>query len=191
MQVDASEIMLFRTYGEWEHWLEKNFEKEDGIWVRFAKKNSGLTSISYAEAVDVALCFGWIDSLVNKYDDKSYIQKFTPRRKRSIWSKINREKIEKLTQLGKMRPAGLAQVEAAKADGRWAAAYDAPSTSTIPDEFMVELAKNKKAKEFFATLTKSNVYAIAWRLQTAKKPETRARRTKAIIAMFARGEKLH
>lgn len=191
MTPETHHIELFKDISSWEHWLEQNCEKSEGIWVRFANKNSGLASLSYAEAVDVALCYGWIDSLVNKYDEKSHIQKFTPRRKRSIWSKINREKVERLIKEGKMRPSGLAQVEAAKKDGRWAAAYDAPSTSTIPDEFMVELAKNKKAKEFFVTLNKSNLYAISWRLQTAKKPETQVNRTKAIIAMLARGEKLH
>ena len=191
MTPETRHIELFNDISSWEHWLEQNCEKSEGIWVRFANKNSALASLSYAEAVDVALCYGWIDSLVNKYDEKSHIQKFTPRRKRSIWSKINREKVERLIKEGKMRPSGLAQVEAAKKDGRWAAAYDAPSTSTIPDEFMVELAKNKKAKEFFVTLNKSNLYAISWRLQTAKKPETQVNRTKAIIAMLARGEKLH
>ncbi len=191
MQVDPSSMFLFKDSTEWDQWLEKNCENSDGIWVRFANKNSGLISMSYSEAVDVALCFGWIDSLVNKYDEKSHIQKFTPRRKRSIWSKINREKIERLTKEGKMRPTGIAQVESAKVDGRWDAAYDSPTTSTIPDEFMKELAKNKKATDFFATLNKSNLYAIAWRLQTAKKPETKANRTKAIIAMLAKGEKLH
>jgi uncharacterized protein YdeI (YjbR/CyaY-like superfamily) len=191
MTPETRHIELFKDASSWENWLEKNCENTDGIWVRFANKNSGLQSLSYAEAVDVALCYGWIDSLVNKYDDKSHIQKFTPRRKRSIWSKINREKVERLIKTGKMKPSGLAQVQAAKADGRWAAAYDAPSTSTIPEEFMTELVKNKKAKEFFTTLNKSNLYAISWRLQTAKKPETRANRTKAIIAMLAKGEKFH
>ncbi len=191
MQVDPSSIMVFSDSAQWEKWLEKNGEISDGIWLRLGNKNSDLKIVSYVEAVDVALCFGWIDSLVHKYDASSHIQKFTPRRKRSIWSKINRGKIERLISEGKMRPAGLAQVAAAKADGRWAAAYDAPSTSTIPDQFMVELAKNKKAKEFFATLSKSNLYGIAWRLQTAKKPETRINRTKVIIAMLARGEKFH
>lgn len=191
MQVDPSSIFLFKDPQGWESWLEKNCEKSDGIWVRFANKNSGLTSLSYVEAVDVALCYGWIDSLVNKYDEKSHIQKFTPRRKRSIWSKINREKVERLIKTGKMRSSGLAQVEAAKADGRWDAAYDSPTTSTIPEEFIKELDKHKKAKEFFATLNKSNLYAISWRLQTAKKPETRANRTKIIIAMLAKGEKFH
>ena len=191
MQVDPSSIMVFSDSAQWEKWLEKNGEISDGIWLRLGNKNSDLKIVSYVEAVDVALCFGWIDSLVHKYDASSHIQKFTPRRKRSIWSKINRGKIERLISEGKMRPAGLAQVAAAKADGRWAAAYDAPSTSTIPDQFMVELAKNKKAKEFFATLSKSNLYGIAWRLQTAKKPETRINRTKVIIAVLARGEKFH
>lgn len=191
MTMTDKHIELFADQASWEHWLQKNCEKSDGIWVRFANKNSGLTSLSYIEAVDVALCYGWIDSLVNKYDEKSHIQKFTPRRKRSIWSKINREKVERLIKTGKMRPSGLAQVEAAKADGRWDAAYDSPTTSTIPGEFIKELEKHKKAKEFFATLNKSNLYAISWRLQTAKKPETRANRTKVIIAMLAKGEKFH
>lgn len=191
MQVDSSSIFLFKNSAEWEKWLEKNCEKSDGIWIRFANKNSGLISMSYAEAVDVALCYGWIDSLVNKYDAISHIQKFTPRRKRSIWSKINREKVERLIKEGKMRPSGMAQVEAAKKDGRWEAAYDSPTTSTIPEEFMVELRKNIKAKEFFTTLNKSNLYAISWRLQTAKKPETKANRIQQIIAKLAKREKFH
>ncbi len=191
MQVDPSSIMVFSDSAQWEKWLEKNGELSDGIWLRLGNKNSNLKTLSYVEAVDVALCYGWIDSLVNKYDEKSHIQKFTPRRKRSIWSKINREKVERLIKEGKMRPTGLIQVVAAKKDGRWEAAYDSPTTSTIPEEFIKELGKHKKAKEFFATLNKSNLYAISWRLQTAKKPETRANRMRVIIEMLAKGEKFH
>lgn len=191
MQVDPSSIMVFSDSAQWEKWLEKNGKLSDGIWLRLGNKNSNLKTLSYVEAVDVALCFGWIDSLVHKYDASSHIQKFTPRRKRSIWSKINREKVERLIKEGKMRPSGLIQVVAAKKDGRWEAAYDSPTTSTIPEEFIKELGKHKKAKEFFATLNKSNLYAISWRLQTAKKPETRANRMRVIIEMLAKGEKFH
>ncbi|MBP9813587.1 YdeI/OmpD-associated family protein [Candidatus Woesebacteria bacterium] len=191
MQVDPSSIMVFSDSAQWEKWLEKNGKLSDGIWLRLGNKNSNLKTLSYVEAVDVALCFGWIDSLVHKYDASSHIQKFTPRRKRSIWSKINREKVERLIKEGKMRPTGLVQVVAAKKDGRWEAAYDSPTTSTIPEEFIKELGKHKKAKEFFATLNKSNLYAISWRLQTAKKPETRANRMRVIIEMLAKGEKFH
>ena len=183
-------IIAFENSHKWRAWLEKNHEKQ-GIWLRFFKKNSSVATISYDEAVDEALCFGWIDSQVKRYDEKSYLQKFTPRRTKSIWSKINREKIAHLTKEGRMHPAGIKHVKQAKQNGQWDTAYDSPSTMQIPDDFLKELAKNKKAKAFFETLNKTNTYAISWRLQTAKTPETRDRRMKAILETLAKGEKFH
>lgn len=191
MAINDLPIHSFESSKKWEEWLKKHHEDETGIWIKFFKKTSGVPTISYNEALDVALCYGWIDSLLNKYDDISYIQKFTPRRAKSMWSKHNREHIERLITAKRMHPAGLRAVEAAKADGRWDAAYDKPSTMEIPNDFLKELAKDKKAEKFFNTLTKANTYAIAWRLQTAKKPETRERRMKKILQMLTKGEKIY
>ncbi len=185
------EIISFSSPKEWERWLSKNFTREAGIWLRFYKKDSGKKTVIYAEALDVALCYGWIDGLLNKYDAKSYIQKFTPRRTKSLWSKRNTEHIARLTKEGKMKPSGLKAVEAAKADGRWKNAYDSQSTMKLPKELSRELSKYKKAKSFFESLSKSNKYAIAWRLQTAKKPETREKRMSLILAMLKKGKKFH
>jgi uncharacterized protein YdeI (YjbR/CyaY-like superfamily) len=184
-------IIPFANGSEWEEWLEKNHKTAKGVWMQFFKKSSGVPTITWVEAVEVALCFGWIDSQAKKHDEKSYLQRFTPRNPRSIWSKINTEHVARLTKLGKMKPAGLAAVEAAKADGRWDRAYDSPAMMKVPDYFLKEVNKNEKAKAFFETLSKSNTYAIAWRLQTAKKPETRERRMKLLIEMLEKGEKLH
>jgi uncharacterized protein YdeI (YjbR/CyaY-like superfamily) len=184
-------ILLFTTQPEWRAWLEKHHTQLDGVWLQMYKKASGKQSINYDQALDEALCYGWIDGLVNKYDDASYIQKFTPRRAKSMWSKRNREHIARLTQAGKMTASGLTEVARAKADGRWEAAYDAPSTMVIPEDFLTELAKVPQAEAFFKTLNKTNTYAIIWRLQTAKKPETRERRMKVILDMLAKGEKFH
>lgn len=184
-------IIAFSSQKEYEIWLDANHESADGIWMKIYKKNSGIPTISYAQAVETSLCYGWIDSQLKSLDEKAYIQKFTPRRSKSIWSKINREHIARLIKEGRMKPAGLKQVEEAQKDGRWADAYDSPSTTTIPEDFLRELKKNKIAHDFFLTLTKSNVYAITWRLQTAKKPETRLRRMHTILEMLARKEKIH
>lgn len=185
------ETLSFKTAKAFEKWLAKNHETPIGIWLRFFKKESGEKTITYKEALDEALCYGWIDGQANKYDDTSWIQKFTPRRAKSIWSKRNTTYIDRLTELGKMKPAGVAEVEKAKADGRWEKAYDSPSNMSFPDDFMKELSKKKKAKTFFESLNKANRYAIAWRLQTAKKPETREKRMKIILEMLAKGEKFH
>jgi uncharacterized protein YdeI (YjbR/CyaY-like superfamily) len=184
-------IISFETPQLWEKWLEENHAVSQGIWLRFYKKNSGEKTIVYQEALEVALCFGWIDSQVKKYDERSYLQKFTPRRSRSIWSKVNTEKVERLIKEEKMRPAGLLEVEKAKADGRWEKAYSSPSSSVIPGDFLTELDKNKKAKEFFSTLNKTNVYTITWRLETAKKLETRQKRIKEIIEMLQKEQKFY
>ncbi len=188
---DGAEIILCTTPREWEEWLEKNHQDTAAVWIKFYKKATGKKSISYAEALDGALCFGWIDGVVNKFDEESYLQRFTPRTKKSNWSKINTKHIERLIKLGKMQPAGMREVEAAKKDGRWDSAYESPATITIPEDFLKEIAKNKKAKEFFASLNRTNFYAIAYRLQIAKKPETLERRKKQILEMLEKGEKFH
>jgi uncharacterized protein YdeI (YjbR/CyaY-like superfamily) len=192
--VAAKQDLIFHSFesGEaWETWLEASHSNTPGIWMRFFKKDSGVLSVTYLEALHVALCFGWIDGQVKKHDEQSWLQKFTPRRPKSIWSKRNREFVANLTEAGKMRPAGLKEVEAAKADGRWDQAYDSPSNMKMPDYFLAELAKHSDAHKFFATLNKANLYAIAWRLQTAKKAETRAKRMASILEMLAEGKKFH
>jgi uncharacterized protein YdeI (YjbR/CyaY-like superfamily) len=172
-------------------WLTKNHNRSEGIWLRVYKKGSGVASVTYPEALDQALWFGWIDGQKKPFDDQSWLQKFTPRRPRSGWSKYNTQHAERLIESGDMAPSGLREVNAAKADGRWKAAYDSFANAAVPDDFLQALSKNKKAKAFFETLNKTNLYSIAYRLQTAKKPETRDRRIKMTIAMLARGEKYH
>ena len=184
-------VLLLKDQSVWHDWLKQNHGRDDGVWLKFAKKGSGETTVTYAEALDEALCFGWIDAIVNALDEKFYLQKFTPRRKRSVWSRINTEKAEKLIAEGRMQPSGMAQIEAAKADGRWEQAYESPSNMKVHEDFKAALDKNVKAKQFFEQLSQSNKYAIYWRVQTAKKPETRERRIKQLVAMLARGEKLH
>ena len=184
-------VISFKTANAFEKWLAKNHNKVNGILLRFFKKDSGKKTITYKEAVDESLCYGWIDGRADKFDDESWIQRFTPRRAKSIWSKRNTENIERLTLLGKIKPPGLAEVEKAKADGRWTKAYDSPKEMQIPDDFIKQLSKNKKAKAFFETLNKTNKYAIGWRLQTAKKPETKEKRIKAIVEMLSKKQKFH
>jgi uncharacterized protein YdeI (YjbR/CyaY-like superfamily) len=186
-----SEIIAFPSAKEWELWLAKKHARSAGVWIRFFKKGSGIASLTHADALAFALCFGWIDGQVKKHDADSWLHKFAPRRPRSLWSKRNRELAAQLTKAGKMQPAGLKEVESAQSDGRWDRAYDSPSTMTVPQDFMKELSKNKAARKFFNTLNKANIYAIGWRLQTAKKPETRERRIKAMIEMLAAGNKFH
>lgn len=184
-------VKSFATSEKWREWLVTNHQKSSGIWLRLYKKNSGKKTITYAEALDEALCFGWIDGQKKPYDALSYIQKFTPRRSRSMWSKRNREHVARLIKEKCMQPAGLREIEAAKKDGRWTAAYDSPKDMSVPEDFMKALKKDKKTYAFFKTLNKANTYAIAWRLQTAAKPETRARRMKNLLEMLSRSEKLH
>ncbi len=185
------QVIAFKNSAEWRQWLTEHHAVTDGLWLRLYKKASGTPSVTYAEALDQALCFGWIDGQKNKYDELSFIQKFTPRRQRSMWSKRNIEHIQRLTDAGLMMPAGLAEVERAKQDGRWGAAYDKPSEMVAPESFLSELAKYPKAKVFYETLNKTNTYAIAWRLQTARTEETRKRRQDKILAMLKAGEKMH
>lgn len=185
------ETIAFASAAKWEAWLRKNHASSQGLWVRLFKKNSGVKSVTYDEALLAALCYGWIDGQKNKHDAESWVQKFTPRRARSMWSKRNIQHVERLIAEGKMTAAGMREIEAAKADGRWARAYDAASDMKVPEDFLKELSKNKKAKAFFDTLNKANTYAIAWRLQTAKKPETRERRMKVLLEMMKKGERVH
>jgi uncharacterized protein YdeI (YjbR/CyaY-like superfamily) len=184
-------VLLFKTPEKWRLWLELHHHSKAGVWLQFAKKNAPLQSINYDQALEEALCFGWIDSLLQKYDDQSYVQKFSPRKSNSIWSKKNTEHIEQLIKLKKMHPAGLAVVEAAKQSGRWQIAYDKPADMKVPADFLAELEKKPKAKAFFETLNKANTYAIAWRLHTASKPETRQKRFQKLIEMMEKGQSLH
>lgn len=188
---EETEILSFKTSKEFERWLHKNHEGHNGIQLRFFKKDSGVRTITYDEAVEVALCYGWIDGQANKYDEQSWLQKFTPRKPKSIWSQRNVDRVNRLLSEGRMKPTGLAEVERAKADGRWDRAYAPPSKMTMPDDFVKAVAKNKKAKAFFDTLNKTNLFAIASRLHTAKKEETRERRMKSIIEMLAKREKFY
>jgi uncharacterized protein YdeI (YjbR/CyaY-like superfamily) len=184
-------ILLFATPAELEAWLEENHAACDGIWMKIAKKGAPEPSVTYAEALELALCFGWIDSQKRGHDETHFLQRFTPRRPRGKWSLINREKAEALIADGAMRPTGLAEVEAAKADGRWDAAYEGQRTAKVPDDLRRELDASPKAAEFFAGLDSANRYAIVYRLGDAKKPETRERRLRKFVAMLERGEKIH
>ncbi|MGH3041280.1 MAG: YdeI/OmpD-associated family protein [Gaiellaceae bacterium] len=188
---DGKPILAFGSQDEWEAWLDAEHAGSDGVWLKFAKKGSGVESVVYAGALEVALCYGWIDSQVNSLDERFYLQKFTPRRAKSRWSRINRDKIEELTKQGRMKPAGLAQVELAQADGRWEAAYAPPSSMEVPDDLQAALDASPKAAEFWAELNKSNRFAILYQLQDAKKPETRVRRLEKFVGMLERGEKLY
>lgn len=181
----------FRSAKAFRAWLAKEHARAPGLLLRIYKKGSGVPSVTYAEALDQALCFGWIDGQKLPFDEDSWVQKWTPRRAKSGWSRKNVAHVDRLIREGQMTVAGLKEVEAAKADGRWAAAYDSPATATGPPEFVKALARNPKARRFHATLDKANLYAIAYRLQTAKRPETKTRRMKLIIDMLARGEKFH
>jgi uncharacterized protein YdeI (YjbR/CyaY-like superfamily) len=189
--LDDLEIHLFDGPEALEAWLEENGGESEGVWLKIAKKGAPVPSVTYDEAVELALCFGWIDSQVRRFDDTHYIQRFTPRRPRGRWSKINREKAEALEEAGAMRPAGAAEVEAAKADGRWEAAYEGAATAKVPADLQAELDASPKSAAFFADLDSANRYAIVWRLGEAKKPETRARRLAKFVAMLENGEKLH
>ena len=181
----------FPTAADWEAWLEAEHENADGIWLKIAKKGSGIASVTHAEALEVALCFGWIDGQRKALDDTHFLQKYTPRRARSKWSKINVGKVEALIARGAMRPAGHAEIERAKADGRWDAAYDSPANIQVPPDLQAELDKDPEAKAFFESLNSINRYAILYRLHDAKKPETRARRLEKFVGQLKRGETIH
>jgi uncharacterized protein YdeI (YjbR/CyaY-like superfamily) len=187
----AIEPTLFKSARAFESWLRKHHAASDGLWLMIAKKGAAQPSVSYAEAVEIALCWGWIDGQKKGLDDQHFLQRFTPRRARSIWSKINVDKVAALIEAGRMQPAGHAQIEAAKADGRWAQAYDGARTASVPADLQAALDADPKAAAFFATINASNRYAVLWRVQTAVKPETRARRIAQLVDMLARGEVVH
>ena len=184
-------ILSFRSLKAWEAWLETHHGRSDGIWLQFHKKHTGKPSITYVDALDGALCYGWIDGQLKPFDGESWLRKFTPRRKRSGWSKRNTEHVARLAAAGKMKPAGIREVEAARADGRWGRAYSAPSGMEVPADFLAAVAKHKKAQAFFDALSKANKYAIAYRLETAVKPETRERRFATTLAKLKKGETFH
>ena len=184
-------IMAFASQQAWADWLEANHASPRGIWLKFAKKGSDVASVTYAEAVEAALAWGWIDGQKKAHDDVAWLQKFTPRRPKSLWSRINRDKAEALIAAGKMRPPGLAEVERARQDGRWDSAYEPASRATVPDDLAAALAANPRAAAVFATLNAANRYAILFRVQVARKPETRARNIARFVEMLARDEKIH
>jgi len=184
-------IILIENQPAFEDWLKNNAESSAGVWLRFAKKGTGIASVSYAEALESALCYGWIDSQAKSYDDKTWIQRFTPRGKRSIWSKINTEKAEQLIASGRMTPAGMKAIEIAKQNGNWDNAYEPQSATTLPEDFAAQLEQNSKAKAFFDTLNGQNRFAVLFRIKSAKKPETRANRIQQFIEMLEKGEKLY
>jgi uncharacterized protein YdeI (YjbR/CyaY-like superfamily) len=188
---DNLQVISFETQHDWETWLKEHHTDTKGIWLKLAKKAAGTPSVSYAEALDIALCYGWIDGQKASFDDKYWLQKFTPRGAKSIWSKVNCDKATALIADGRMQPAGLRQVELARSDGRWEAAYESQSKITIPDDFQRELDKNPRAKEFFSTLDSANRYAVLFRIQTAKKPETRSARIQKFIEMLSQHQKIH
>jgi len=183
--------LAFEDARAWEAWLEREHGSAPGVWLRIAKASAGVPSVQYPQALDVALCYGWIDGVKRRIDADYWVQKFTPRAARSIWSKVNREKVQALIDAGRMRPAGLREIERAKADGRWEAAYDSVSKATVPDDLQAALDASPAALAFFGTLNSQNRYAILHRTQTAKKPETRARRIAQFVQMLERGEKIY
>jgi uncharacterized protein YdeI (YjbR/CyaY-like superfamily) len=191
MSMEHTDAVFFENGAAFETWLGQNAATASHVWIRMAKKGTGVTSIDWTTAVDVALCFGWIDGIARRLDDEWYVQRFTPRRPKSMWSKINRDRIERLTAEGRMLPAGLVEVARAKADGRWDAAYDSPRTATVPDDLAAALDAQNGARAFFDALDATNRYAILHRIQDAKRPETRARRIAKYAAMCANGAKIH
>ena len=184
-------IIAFETQHHWSTWLEEHHAEPAGVWLKIAKKESGIPTVTYAEALEIALCYGWIDGQKRAFDDRYFLQRFTPRRPKSIWSRVNRDKVMALIAEGRMQAAGLAEVERAQRDGRWDAAYQSQRTITVPDDFQIALDAKPQAKAFFGTLNSANRYAVLWRIQTAKKSETRAARIETLVAMLARGEKIH
>ncbi len=184
-------ILPFANKKKFAAWLARQHDKSKGVWLKLAKKNTGIPSVTYEEALDVALCYGWIDGQKQSFDELYWLQKFTPRGPKSIWSKINTEKAERLIQSGEMKPAGLKAIELAKQDGRWEAAYHSQKNIAMPDDFQSALDKNRKAQEFFGTLKSAERYSFLFRIQTAKKAETRAQRIQQFVEMLARHEKFH
>jgi uncharacterized protein YdeI (YjbR/CyaY-like superfamily) len=188
---DDLPILQFDDQAAWAEWLERNHGDVGGAWLMLAKKGSGVTTVTYGEALEEALCYGWIDGQVSRHDESFYLQRFTPRRPRSKWSANNRDKVELLIAEGRMKPAGLEAIESAKADGRWDAAYPAQSKATVPDDLQQALDQNPEAKAFFETLSSQNRYAFLHRLHDAKRPETRAKRLATYITMLAEHRTFH
>ena len=188
---DELPVLHFASADTWDAWLAASHASSPGIWLKIAKKGSGVPSVDYSQALDAALCYGWIDGRKDSYDLTFWLQRFTPRRPASKWSRVNTERAEALIRAGRMRPAGLRQVEMAKADGRWQAAYHSQSTATVPADLAGALKANPRAAAFFATLDSANRYAILYRVADAKRPETRARRIATVVAMLADHKKLH
>jgi uncharacterized protein YdeI (YjbR/CyaY-like superfamily) len=181
----------FADVEAFDRWLAAHHDSERVVWIRYAKKSTGIPSITWTEAVDVALCYGWIDGQSKSIDERSHVQRFTPRGPRSRWSKVNCERIPRLIAEGRMRPSGLAEVERARADGRWEAAYDSPRNAVVPEDLAAALDADPKARAFFERLDGANRYAVLYRVQEAKRPETRARRIATLVAVLGREEKLH
>ncbi|MDP9640628.1 uncharacterized protein YdeI (YjbR/CyaY-like superfamily) [Actinopolyspora lacussalsi] len=191
MTAENEPVLEFASGEDWREWLANNHDDSSGVWLRIAKKNAATTSVSYAQALDEALCFGWIDAVKRSYDDSSWLQRFTPRKARSKWSRINRDNAERLIEAGRMREPGHREIEKAKQDGRWQTAYEPQRTATVPDDLRRELEANPAAKEFFDNLDSQNRYAILHRVADAKRAETRARRISRFVAMLAEHRKLH
>jgi uncharacterized protein YdeI (YjbR/CyaY-like superfamily) len=189
--VDPRTIQAFKSTEAFERWLRAHHDKEREVYLRIYKKGTGVASISVAEALDVVLCWGWIDGIKKSYDEQSFLQRYSPRKARSLWSQINREHVARLTGSGRMTPHGQAQIDAAKADGRWDAAYAGARTMTLPDDLAAAIAKDPKASAFFETLDKTNRYALAFRVHNMKTPAGRAKKIAGFVAMLARGERIH
>jgi uncharacterized protein YdeI (YjbR/CyaY-like superfamily) len=190
-KMDAAPVRLFADRAAWDAWLEKNHRKHEGLWLRLAKKGSGVKSVTYGEALEVALAYGWIDGQKRPESELAWLQRFVPRGARSIWSKINREKALALIAGGQMKAAGLEAVELARKSGRWESAYDSPKGAAVPADFQAALDANSRAAEFFLGLDRANRYAVLFRIQTVKKAETRARKIVEFVAMLERGERIH
>jgi uncharacterized protein YdeI (YjbR/CyaY-like superfamily) len=191
MPSDPLPVMTFDSTDAWDTWLAAHHDDSPGLWLKIAKKGAAGRTISYSEALDVALCHGWIDGQKGRYDDEYWLQRFTPRKPASKWSKINTERVAALIASGRMRPAGLREVERARADGRWEQAYESQSRVTVPEDLARALAANERARAFFATLDSANRYAILYRIGTAKKPETRAKRIDTFVTMLSEHKKIH
>jgi uncharacterized protein YdeI (YjbR/CyaY-like superfamily) len=188
---DDLPVMPFESVAAWEAWLEANHADAPGVWLQIAKQASGIPTVTYSEALDAALCLGWIDGQKASYDEASFLQRFTPRRARGKWSKINVDRVARLIEAGRMRPAGLAHVDAAKADGRWEAAYGGSATMTVPEDLQTALDANPAARDFFATISRTNRYSVLYRVHDAMRPETRANRIAALVEMLAEGKTFH
>ena len=190
-KTEPKPIRAFKSQTDFENWLDKNYNNTEGIWIRFAKKGSGIRSVTHPEALESALCYGWIDALRLPESDTTYLQRFLPRRPKSLWSQINREKAASLSERGRMRPSGHAEIERAKQDGRWDKAYPSPANAQMSPEFQRELESHPRAKTFFETISRVNRYAILWRLATAKNEETRQKLSQKFIDMLEKGETIH